>query len=167
MATDESKVRVPAKEEGWSQTKLLFHNSAGFQFRSVVQFFLPVSRRFRILRLFRFSGDLPKAGRRHDEFNSDLRLTHKSRAYAGDAAQQFLPDVGVFDANDLVHFYRSRQQDQRAVVVHDDGFRVLREGLLPRVAQPHDNGNSQKDTLAAPAILRPQIGWWNDGHIQN
>ena len=122
--------------------RLLLHGDACFHFRRADQFPLRVGARLRILRLFWFCGDLPEAGRWHDELNSHLRLAHKALAYTGDAAQQFFPDVGVLDAYDLIHFDGSGHQDQRAVIVHDNRFGFFRQGLLARVAQPHDYGNA-------------------------
>lgn len=101
-----------------------------------------------------FRRGLPKTGRGYDELDADLRFSHEAGANAGDAAQQFLSDVRIFDTNDLVHLHGRGQQNQGAVIVHNDGFGIFRQGLFACIAQPDNDRDALQHSLASPAVLR-------------
>jgi hypothetical protein len=75
-------------------------------------------------RIFRF-GDTPKSGRGHDEFDSNLCLSHEAIAAARDPAKQFVTIGGILNANYLIDLRGSGEKYQRTVIVHNDSFRLF------------------------------------------
>jgi hypothetical protein len=67
----------------------------------------------------------------------------------------------------LLDFDRSGEQQQRAMLVHDDGVGLLRNGMFAGILEADADRHPGAVTLAAPAILREQIGRGHDGHKDN
>jgi hypothetical protein len=97
---------------------------------------------------------VPKSGRGHDEFDSNLCLSHEAIATARDPAKQFFTIGGILNANYLIDLHGGGQKYQRAVVVHDDSFRLFRHGGFVGVPESNHNWNPDLNTFATPAILR-------------
>jgi hypothetical protein len=96
-----------------------------------------------------------------------LRFAHEGGTEQRDAAKDFFPHLQVFDANNLLHAHLRGEQDQRAVIVDDDGVRLFRDGMLVGVLKTHHDRDADAQAFAAPAILRQEVRWDRDGHRNN
>jgi len=67
----------------------------------------------------------------------------------------------------LLDFYRRGEQQERAVLVDDDGVGLLGDGVFAGVLEADADRHPSAVTLAAPAILREQIVGGHDRHNYN
>ena len=112
-------------------------------------------------------GQVPEAGHGHDEFDGDLGFAHEGGTDQGHAAEQFFAENQIFEANDLLDFDWRGEQQERAVLVDDDGVGLLGDGVFAGVLKADADRHPGAVPLAAPAILRKQIGRGHDSHKDN
>jgi hypothetical protein len=111
--------------------------------------------------------DAPKSRGGHDEFDRDLRLTHKAISQAGNPAEQFFSTAWILNANYLIDFHGSGEKYQRSVVIDYDRIRLFRQGMLIGVTQSDRDWNPGLHTFTSAAILRTRIDGRHDGHGAN
>ncbi len=101
--------------------------------------------------------DLPEGGRGLGEFDAHLRFPALRHSYVYDAAAKILSGGLVRHRQNLALRDLIRHQDQRAVSVHDQSFRVFFKIFSVRGLAAKDHGYSQEYTEAAsaPFINRP------------
>jgi hypothetical protein len=109
-------------------------------------------------------GDAPESGGGFEECYADFGFAFGGWGDVNDADELLFEGVGVAAEDSLADFDAHGQEDQGAVGVDGSGERVFRDMLTIGAAPDDEDGETQKDALAAAAIVNGSVVGRRNGH---
>jgi hypothetical protein len=113
-------------------------------------------------------GDAPEFGGGFEEFDADFGFAFGGGSDVNDADELLFESFGMAEKDFLADFDAHGHEDQGTVGVDVGGEGVFGNVLLTGAAGDDEDGETQKDTLAAAAVrcgtgVGGEIGHWGAG----